>query len=299
MVTKGSGALTKVSVHIITYNQKDFIGEAIDSALAQDYPDLEVVVADDASTDGTADIVADYARRYPDNVVALLNPSNVGITANSNVGLWACSGDLIAFMGGDDVLLPGKISAQVAWFAGRPRRVLCGHQVEVFYEDRSRPPHPLVRCLRSGTGAAMLVRHLPFGATSVMVRADRVPAHGFDEQLPVVSDQLMWVEIVREDGEYGYVDGTLARYRRHDANVTNNPLDNIRDIDRYLQIVGERFPSFAPAVRFAVTRRLHYGVGVALLNVGRKAEARREFAAAIRREPLFVKAWARALQTFL
>jgi glycosyltransferase involved in cell wall biosynthesis len=287
----------KISVHIIAYNQKDYIREAIDSALAQDYPNLEVVVADDASSDGTAEIIADYARQHPGRVIAALSPKNLGITRNSNVGLRACSGEYIAFMGGDDVLLPGKISAQTAWFADRPNRVLCGHQVEVFYQDDSRPPYPLSRYLIAGTGAEAIIKHNPFGATAVMVRASRIPPHGFDETLPVVSDQMMWVDVLREDGEFGFVPGTYARYRKHDTNVTNDPLRHLGDVERYLRNVAERHPTFAPTVAWATTRRLYYDVGIAMMAVGRKPEARRKFIAAIRREPWFAKAWVRLAQS--
>jgi len=289
----------RVSIHIISYNQRDFIREAIESALAQDYSNLEIVIADDASTDGTAEIIADYQRHYPDRVVGILGEENVGITRNSNRGLAACTGELIAFMGGDDVLLPGKVSAQVAWFTRDPQRVLCGHQVEVFYDDGSRQPHPLTRHLLSGRGADRLIRHGPFGATSVMVRSDRIPAHGFDEALAVVSDQLLWVEVVGVDGTLGFVPGTLARYRRHTANVTRDALANLDDVARFLRIVEQRYPQFRDAVEYAITRRLFYVPAVAMLAQGRKDEARTQFRKALRREPTFAKAWVRLAQSYL
>ena len=291
--------LPKVSVHVISYNQRAFIREAVDSALAQDYPNLEVVIADDASTDGTAEILAEYERSNPGRVTAVLGDRNVGITANSNRGLEACAGDLVAFMGGDDVLLPRKIATQVAWFAEDPQRVLCGHQVEVFYDDASRAPHPLTRHLLSGRGAEPLIRHGPFGATSVMVRRDRIPSYGFDEALSIVSDQLLWIDVVRDDGVLGYVPGTLARYRRHSTNVTRDPLANLDEVERFLDIVAQRYPLFQDAVRYAVTRRLYYDPAVAMLKQGRGREARAKLHQVLRREPTFAKAWVRMAQTYL
>lgn len=292
-------SLPKVSVHIIAYNQRNFIREAVDSALAQDCPNLEVVIADDASSDGTADILAEYQHAHHGRVVAVPGQVNVGITRNSNRGLAACTGDLVAFMGGDDVLLPGKIAAQVAWFREDPRRALCGHQVEVFYDGGSRAPHPLTRHLLSGQGAGPLIRHGPFGATSVMVRRDRIPAYGFDEALPIVSDQMLWVDVVRDDGIFGFVPGTLARYRRHPANVTRDPLANVDDVERFLNIVATRYPQFRDAVDYAVTRRLFYDPAVAMLEQGRKGEARVKLREALRREPAFAKAWVRLAQSYL
>ena len=289
----------KVSIHMISYNQAKFLHEAIESALAQDYPNLEVVVADDASTDGSAKILADFSQRFPDRIVAVFGQKNLGITGNSNRALARCSGDLIAIMGSDDVLLPGKISAQVAWFNEDSRRVLCGHQVEVFYDGGSRPPHPLIKRLRSGRGAEPFIRHGPFGAVSVMVRRDRIPSHGFDEHLKTVSDQLLWVEVLGEDGLFGHVPGTLARYRRHSANVTGDPLSLLHEVDLFLQIVRERYPPFASAVRFARTRRLYYDPAVAMLALNQKKAARANLLKAIRREPWFAKSWVRLAQTYL
>jgi glycosyltransferase involved in cell wall biosynthesis len=291
--------LPKVSIHIIAYNQRNYIGEAIESALAQDYSNLEVVVADDASADGTAEILKEYEAAHPDRVVAVLGDRNLGITGNSNRALKACSGGLIAFMGGDDVLLPGKISAQVAWFAEDPRRVLCGHQVEVFYEDGSRPPHPLTRRLFSGRGAEPLIRHGPFGALSVMVRRDRIPNGGFEERLPIVSDQMLWVDVILDDGLFGCIRGTWSRYRRHSANVTRDPLANLEDVESFLTIVEERYPQFRNAVRSTRTRRLFYDPGVVMLKQGRIKEARQKLRAALRREPTFAKALVRLVQTYL
>jgi glycosyltransferase involved in cell wall biosynthesis len=289
----------KVSVHIIAYNQKNYIREAVDSALAQDYPHLQVVVADDASTDGTAEIVQSYADEHPGLVVPVLNKKNLGITRNSNAALRACNGEFVAFMGGDDVLLPGKISAQVQWFLQSERRALCGHQVEVFYQDGSRSPHPLSRKMMSGIGADTFIRYCPFGATSVMVRADRIPPHGFDETLPVVSDQMLWVEVLRQDGEFGFIPGTYARYRQHGGNVTRDPFANLSDVERHFANIAERYPHFRKTVHRAQTRWLHYNVGIALAAAGHRREARSKYWHAIRREPCFIKAWIRLAQTLI
>jgi glycosyltransferase involved in cell wall biosynthesis len=105
-----------VSVHVISYNQEKYVAEAIESAVNQDYPNLEVVVSDDASTDRTVSIIRDLESLHPGKIAALYNKTNVGVTSNSNRALSAFSGDFVAFLGGDDVLLPGKISAQVEWF---------------------------------------------------------------------------------------------------------------------------------------------------------------------------------------
>ncbi len=289
----------KVSIHIITYNQQDFIAEAIEGAVSQNYDNLEVVVSDDASNDATPAIVADYAARYPGRIIAILNRTNGGITRNSNVALRACTGDLIAFTGGDDILLPGKIRAQVDWFGDSPDRVLCGHQAEVFYDDGSRKAHPLTRRLVSGHGPSEFIRHESFGALTTMIRASRVPSWGFDERLPNVSDLTLWVDVLAAGGEYGHVPGTFARHRRHDANVTNQPLKMAEEYEQHIRIISERYPQFARDCRYAYIRHVLYYSGVELMRAGRKQEARRRLLAAIHSDPLFPKPWVRLAQSFL
>ena len=288
-----------VSVMTVSYNQRPFVADAIESALTQDYPNLEIVIADDASSDGTAEVIQDYARRYPGKVRPIFQPSNVGISANCNAALARCTGKYVAFLAGDDLFLPGKISAQVAWLEEREERVLCGHQVEVFYDDGSGPAHPLTRRMAQGRGPEQFLTEEPFGAIAMMVRADRIPERGFDETLPIMSDQLLWVEVLAGGGEFGYVPGTLARYRRHSANVTNDSLAYVADVERYLHIVEQRYPQYAASCRHAFVRQALYDVGVKLMKAGRRREARARFLQAIRREPLFTRPWVRLAQSFL
>lgn len=290
----------KVSIHIISFNQKDYIAEAIESAVTQDYENLEVVVSDDASTDGTAEIISEYKHRYPDRLVVLLNKKNFGITRNANRALRLCSGKYIAFQGGDDVLLPGKISAQVAWLEQDDRRVLCGHQVEVFYQNNLRKPHLQMKVLRAGQGPEEVIRlGVPYGATSMMVKAEKIPSYGFNELLPTVSDHMLWIDVLMDGGFYGYVKGVYARYRRHDSNVTNHHYDNLDDVKKMFEIIAKNHPQYAQSCDWAFNRHITYYSGVLLLKAGRKVEARKMFVKAIANAPFFVQAWIRLAQTFL
>jgi hypothetical protein len=75
--------------------------------------------------------------------------------------------------------------------------------------------------LNAGHGASGFIRHgTPYTAASVMVRRTRIPAYGFHPSLPVVSDWKLWIDVIGTDGEYGYISGIWAKYRRHRDNVT-------------------------------------------------------------------------------
>src|SRR5882672_10751528 len=92
-----------ISVAVVAYNQRSYIEQALDSVLSQKVEGpLEVVVGDDGSTDGTSEVIRDYARRHPDVVRPLLSESNLGPQANGRRTLTACRGSFIAYLDGDD-----------------------------------------------------------------------------------------------------------------------------------------------------------------------------------------------------
>src|SRR5690349_11312422 len=121
----------KVSVIVPIFNQAPFIRETVESVLNQDYQNVELVLSDDGSTDGTTAILRSYAQREPDRVRLVLSEQNTGIAGAFNRGLDAHTGEFIAWLGGDDTMLPGKLSRQVALLQSRPDVSGCCHDAEV------------------------------------------------------------------------------------------------------------------------------------------------------------------------
>jgi glycosyltransferase involved in cell wall biosynthesis len=213
-----------VSIAIITYNQKEFLGECINSCLNQDYTNIEIVIADDGSTDGTHEMLEEYSISYPGKFVLKLSQSNQGITINSNAANFACSGKYIAWMGGDDLMLPGKLSKQVSFMEANLDCAICYHDLDVFenstnktlyvFSDKSKPMEG---------GASASVKYGAFnGACSTMVRRSCTPEKGFEESIPLASDWLYWVETLINGGDIKFIPEILGRYRRHNNNATKN-----------------------------------------------------------------------------
>ncbi|RME57282.1 glycosyltransferase [Candidatus Parcubacteria bacterium] len=213
-----------VSVLVITYNQEKFIEEALRSALEQDYDNLEVVVGDDASTDRTPEIIMDLASEYPDRLVPILGKERLGITGNSNRVLRRCRGKYIAFMGGDDVFLPGKIKAQVSWLEEDERRVICAHQVNLTDENGRRIgllPNAIPPWAKENRGNRWLIRYGNFlPGCSIMARRSSLPIYGFDERFPLVSDWKLWIDTIGHEGIFGFIDGVSGCYRVQAEGVT-------------------------------------------------------------------------------
>jgi glycosyltransferase involved in cell wall biosynthesis len=203
----------KVSVMVITYNQIKFIRETIESVLQQDYPNFEIIIADDGSTDGTAEVILEYAQKYSEIIIPLVGGPNLGITGNSNRGLKACKGKYIAFMGGDDLFLPGKLSRQVEVMEQYDNIVICYHNLNVFNSDTGVIINKFSDIAEPRRGNVVnLIKHGCFmGATSVLVRASKVPGKGFDERLPLASDWLFWIDCMKYGGEIYYLDEVLGK----------------------------------------------------------------------------------------
>ena len=101
-----------VSVIITTYNRFDFLCRAINSVLAQTYKNIEIIVIDDFSTDGTKEKIENYSSL----VKYVRNEENIGLPASRNVGILASAGDYISFLDDDDEILPEKIEKQINIF---------------------------------------------------------------------------------------------------------------------------------------------------------------------------------------
>lgn len=249
-----------VSVHIITYCQIDFIHETLISALEQDYENLEVVVADDGSTDGTVEVILEYAKKYPGRLIPLVGGENLGITGNSNRAWKACRGKYVALQGGDDVLYPGKISKQVEWMEADVERVMCGHDVEVF-DSATREILGIKGCGMPELNGSSATNIIKFGVpsfysgTSIMVKKSALPSYGFDERLPVMSDWKFLIDCVAAGGKYGAIEGLWAGYRKHGKSITDIGKESIfRDAIITVGIVEAQYPqylSLCPAARAA------------------------------------------------
>lgn len=116
----------RVSVIIIFLNTGQFIQEAIESVFAQTFPDWELLLVDDGSTDKSTQIARLFADRYPERVLYLEHAGhqNHGKSASRNLGLRHASGEYIAFLDADDVWLPSQIEQQVAILEAQPRAAM-------------------------------------------------------------------------------------------------------------------------------------------------------------------------------
>jgi glycosyltransferase involved in cell wall biosynthesis len=207
-----------VSVLVVTYNHARFVRQALDSALAQRLPHaFEILVSEDCSTDGTREIVQEYADRHPHLVRLLLSERNLHSNEVVARGFRAARGRYVALLDGDDYWTSNdKLRLQVAFLDARPDLTICFHNVEVVDEHSQEsgrlwnaPGQPEV------SGLYELLRGNFIATSSVVYRRTavaEVPAW-YDGFFPV-TDWPLHVLYARE-GRIGYLDRTLSVYRLH------------------------------------------------------------------------------------
>jgi glycosyltransferase involved in cell wall biosynthesis len=180
----------RVSVVIPTYNRAEFVRGAIASVLRQDCPDIELIVVDDGSRDGTAAVVSGFG-----SAVHYLWQENHGVSAARNRGVAASTGDLIAFLDSDDLWLPRKVSAQVAYFAAHANAQAC-HTDEIWIRRGVRVNERRIHRKHGGWQfLASLPRCLISPSAIMMRRALWDRLGGFDESLPACEDYDLWLRL--------------------------------------------------------------------------------------------------------
>ena len=269
----------KVSVLIPSYNQEHVIEQTVMSSLTQDYGNLEVVVSDDASADGTPQILRELHAKYPERLKIFLHPTNLGVTKNHTRGLLECSGEFVAFQDGDDLFLPGKIKKQVAFMQAHPECTICSHDVDVFDSGSGKTLYLWSqRFGRREGGMYELVRYGNYlSSVSVMVRKRHLPPSGYDDRIRIGSDWLLWLEALSSDqGKICYLEDVLARYRRHTGNLTNVSGWKYEDQLITLSLVETKWPHLLFPARMRRSE-IQFMAGVSAFSSKRYQDARRYF----------------------
>lgn len=217
-----------VSVIIPTFNRAETILRAVDSVLSQAYPALELIVVDDGSEDETPALLRPLADA---GLIILLTRPNRGVSAARNTGLERAGGQLVAFLDSDDEWLPGKIEAQVNFFAQNPNEVLV--QTQERWIRKGRRVNPGRRHLKKAGDIFMESLELCLiSPSAVMLRRFLLDEVGlFDENLPAAEDYDLWLRILARYPA-GLIDQELViRYGGHpDQLSAHHSLDQYRII---------------------------------------------------------------------
>lgn len=266
----------RVSIIVPCYNHEAFVRETIESVWAQTYPDVELIVIDDASPDGSAAVIEQL--RAERDFVFLRNERNLGLNATIERGLAHATGEFSALLASDDVVLPTKVARQVEWLVeraadgvystgwlllpdGRRERIDLGEAGRRFGDGTA-----LRRIQTSDTGGPLLQS----GLFRTTVLRELAPV-----RRQFKSDD--WALAIRmlELYRIGFLDEPLFLYRQHPENSFR---DYWRTFPMRVEVVSQLTPE---PLRLEAMANLFESQGRFLAADGRRAMARRFLLASI------------------
>jgi glycosyltransferase involved in cell wall biosynthesis len=232
-----------VTVLICAYNGEAFIAEAIESVLTQTFQDFEIIVVDDASTDGTAQAV----KRFKDGRIRrLVNEKNLGHAGSLNRGMAEAVGEYVAILDCDDRCFPTRLERQTAFLDDNPEYVLCGSWSRTFGSwDLERRYPTDYEALR-----ASLLFECPIVTPSVMFRREMVRDAGmaFDSSCPLAFDYKFWIEASRHF-PIANLEEFLVAYRLHPAQISSRKREKQKSDTRTVAVslLRELLPEISEA----------------------------------------------------
>lgn len=202
----------KVSVCVITYNQKDYIGACLEGLVAQETDFVfEVIVGDDASTDGTTEVVQDYAKRYPHLIRTVIHKENVGGCENYRAVHRLARGQYVAHVDGDDICYPNKLRMQSAFFERHSGLSAVFHQLTMIDVNGNDSGRKWPARAPEVFGCSYLITNHPIvGHSSMIYRRGALDA--FLQSSDEFIDFRVYVELAFQ-GQIGYCADCLGGYR--------------------------------------------------------------------------------------
>jgi glycosyltransferase involved in cell wall biosynthesis len=215
----------KLSVCMLAYNQKDLLAEAIESVVTQKTNfEFEIIVCDDASTDGSVEVLRDYAHRYPLLVKPVFRDQNVGHYVNYVDAHNRATGEYVAHLDGDDLFLPGKLQKQVDFLDAHPAVSVAWHAVKLIDGDSKSQGRISVRESIAPDGYVSLEDVLEIGTVGVH-SSTMYRASARTTRQPAISpiDWFYAVEFLSRGQGYQMAE-ELGVYRRAEAaTMSTNP----------------------------------------------------------------------------
>lgn len=236
----------QVSAVIITHNRLSMVKKAVGSVLAQTYKNIEIIVVDDASTDGTYEYFQNPAEEGITYIRIEQEDSKGGNHAR-NLGIEAAKGEFVALLDDDDEWLPEKIEKQVACIAEHPDCDFAGCGIFYQYETGKRQYMPLEE-LPEGDLSKYIFYNMPYLSSTMLIRKKALVDIGmFDEELPCWQDYEMELRLFQKAKAVA-VREHLVLYRvfRSDKNRLTNKLglweDTVEHINKKHEALIKALP---------------------------------------------------------
>lgn len=248
--------LPLVSIVTPAYNQADYLAEAIESVLAQDYPNIEYIVLDDGSIDDTPQVLQRY-----DGLVFQERHDNMGQARTVNKGWQLASGTYIGYLSSDDLLYPGAIS-QLVTLLNSDSSIVCAFPDANLIDDRSRVIKKNV-CQPFDLAELIVRQECYIGPGALFRRSAFDAVGGWRPELKMAPDREFWIRLAGQ-GRFEMCPEVLAGYRMHSLSISYK--DVSEEVSReYLQVLDDYFRAASVPFEIASRRSEAYGYAYLLL----------------------------------
>lgn len=244
--------LPLVSILIPCYNAETWVADCVESALRQTYPNKEVIVVDDGSTDGSAEVICKFGDR-----ITFKRVPNAGANATRNYLTQLARGEWLQYLDADDYLLPEKIASQVDLIRSRPDAVDVVYSPMIMH-DASKPDRDYIVKVTDEEETLNFIRWNAFGTHGMMLRKAAVlSVGGWKENQPCCQEHELLLRLLVANSSFALCRTPGAVYRKHGAETisTRDPMRTIRirmsltdQLERHLKSSGSLNPAHCSAL---------------------------------------------------
>lgn len=231
-----------VSIVVITYNSAKYVLETLESAKAQTYQNIELIISDDGSSDKTVQKCRQWIEKKGERFVRtelITIPENTGVSANCNRGVKGASGEWLKLIAGDDMLLPNCISDNMQYTKDNTDAHIIFSTVKVYQNEfkeecylKNLPVkfpnilmHPLLTA-EDQFNILVICDRITYSSSDFISKQTVLKVDGYDETIRLVEDYPMWLKLTRAGERLHYFHKPTVGYRVH-AEAINNTGDQV------------------------------------------------------------------------
>lgn len=241
--------LPLVSVPVVTYNSVKTVLETLDSIYNQTYPNIELIVSDDCSTDNTIEICREWIETHKERFIRtelLTVEMNTGVSANSNRAEAACRGEWKKSIAGDDIMLPNCIQDCIDYVTEHPDTIWLFGKMKPFgctrYDNMSADDFLdysfFKKTSKEQLRFLMVVNnYVPAAAAFNNIPKNRKINVTNDERIPMMEDWPKWINLLRAGVKLHFIDKVIVKYRISEHSISNSS----KPSQAYLESLAKMF----------------------------------------------------------
>lgn len=215
--------MKKLTVIMPVYNGEKYLKEAVDSVLNQTFTDFDLLILNDNSSDATAQILEDYAKKDT-RVVVVTKTSNEGPANLRNEGIEKANTPLIALLDADDIALPTRFEKQIQVLEADNKLALCGTWFTIFGDKKEKV---IKHAVAHDDLKVQFLHSCGLGNSTVIFKKSAIKNLRFEHEYVPAEDYGLWSEFIANSKFYN-IPESLVRYRWHPGNISQTKEENLR-----------------------------------------------------------------------